>query len=660
MIDQSLLKSNFLGRDGFRWWIGQIPPLSTQGGQAAGAGWGNRYKVRILGYHPYNETELPNEDLPWAQALIPTTAGSGAANVATDVKLQPGDVVFGFFLDGDNAQIPVIMSTFGRTSQVPVKDWAGPFQPFTGYSDSIKSPSGDTLKNDQSNEQNAKSQKSPRHVSPKQAKDLGNGEVSYFSAIGDQVQLATKKSGQVVNKITTEITNFVKKVQDILATVNGAIGSASSYAKNLINREVDKVTKKIQSACSGLVSSMVNKLFKKLAPIINKGLKLLYKFVYNLVFAATLNPAAAHLAGVAAQKAMVIPIKALQNLIPCVTNKVIGALGGVVKGLLNSVVNSVENFSACAGIQAAGALVNDIISKVSSGLSAGIGGIQKILQFFQGFSVENVLRTAVDGLEGIDSALNCGQSASVDSGVTQWIIGSGPNNVTPTPFAEILNNANISAVVGNSMFFGSPSANGIPSCSTSFPAICGAPTINVFGGGGSGCTAAPLLGALVGANADQTGSLIGIKITNPGSGYSFPPFVQITDECGRGYGACARSVIDDNGQVSAIYLVSEGENYPAREIKNYTIGNILIIDPGSGYSKGDTGRDNYGNRYDLDIVDGSIRKVTPIQPLNTIDFDDRPILTIDGTGSGALIQIGLTDIRPPQGEVKRVIDCILA
>ena len=45
---------------------------------------------------------------------------------------------------------------------------------------------------------------------------------------------------------------------------------------------------------------------------------------------------------------------------------------------------------------------------------------------------------------------------------------------------------------------------------------------------------------------------------------------------------------------------------------------------------------------------------------NTIDFDDRPILTIDGTGSGALIQIGLTDIRPPQGEVKRVIDCILA
>ena len=29
MIENNLLKSNFLGRDGFRWWIGQIPPSRT-------------------------------------------------------------------------------------------------------------------------------------------------------------------------------------------------------------------------------------------------------------------------------------------------------------------------------------------------------------------------------------------------------------------------------------------------------------------------------------------------------------------------------------------------------------------------------------------------------------------------------------------------------
>ena len=77
MIDESLLKSNFIGRDGFRWWIGQVAPGEAQGDQANGGGWGNRCKVRILGYHPYSEAELSNEDLPWAQVLLPTTSGSG-------------------------------------------------------------------------------------------------------------------------------------------------------------------------------------------------------------------------------------------------------------------------------------------------------------------------------------------------------------------------------------------------------------------------------------------------------------------------------------------------------------------------------------------------------------------------------------------------------
>ena len=33
------------------------------------------------------------------------------------------------------------------------------------------------------------------------------------------------------------------------------------------------------------------------------------------------------------------------------------------------------------------------------------------------------------------------------------------------------------------------------------------------------------------AFAQQTGSLIGIKLTNPGQGYTVPPLVEITDNC---------------------------------------------------------------------------------------------------------------------------------
>ena len=53
-IEESLLKTNFVGRDGFRWWIGQVAPEEAQGTQINGSGWGNRYRVRIMGYHPPN------------------------------------------------------------------------------------------------------------------------------------------------------------------------------------------------------------------------------------------------------------------------------------------------------------------------------------------------------------------------------------------------------------------------------------------------------------------------------------------------------------------------------------------------------------------------------------------------------------------------------
>ena len=40
MLDQSLSKSNFAGRDGFRWFIGCIPPEDSQSTQIDKEGWG--------------------------------------------------------------------------------------------------------------------------------------------------------------------------------------------------------------------------------------------------------------------------------------------------------------------------------------------------------------------------------------------------------------------------------------------------------------------------------------------------------------------------------------------------------------------------------------------------------------------------------------------
>ena len=225
MLEESLLKTNFIGRDGFRWWIGQVAPQEAQKSQVSGGGWGNRFKVRILGYHPYSVIDLPDDDLPWAQALLGCTDGSGAANRGTSVKISPGDSVLGFFLDGDNAQIPVILGVFGRTLSVPSEDYVSPFVPFTGYTGRVKND-GSKLAKNESNEQNASSAKSPRSVDKKTVDKLNERvntddnpatkEVSASNTIGQKVTAKPRQIKIVLYKQSkTTLITLLKRFQQL-------------------------------------------------------------------------------------------------------------------------------------------------------------------------------------------------------------------------------------------------------------------------------------------------------------------------------------------------------------------------------------------------------------------------------------------------------------
>ena len=682
MIDEALVKSNFIGRDGFRWWIGQIPPLSTMGKQTSGSGWGNRYKVRIMGYHPANSTELKDEDLPWAICMLPTTSGTGGANLSTSVKLTQGDTVFGFFLDGDDAQIPVIMGAIGHTNY-KVSGEPGPFKPFTGYSDQIKNNGARVVKNE-SNEKTSKSQKSPRLVSEEKAKAIGGGpeentkkpsgeqERSFFSAIGETTQGASASTGKTLDKISTAVENFINKIN----ALNSDIAFGINKAKRDIDIEIDKVTKYLAGIVTGMVSSMVNTIFKKMAPILKQGLKLLYRLVYNLVLAATGNPVAAHTAGVAAQNAMVIPIKILQDKIPTVANYIINSIASVIKGMLKSMVNNIANFVTCVADQFIGSLVNNIIGKIANTLKSAIDGIQKITQFFGGFSVKNLLNEnplAIAG--GIPSPLSCGEKAEgVNGQVLKWVIGKGPKNAPELNAENIIKLANTAAslvqttqgavgtiqeAVGAFTIFTdsikTPNLkSALGSCYAGPPLNCGAPTINIFGGEGIGAAAVPIMGALVGEGLGRTASIIGVKITNPASGYEFPPFIEVVDNCNKGYGAQIRATLTPSGSVEEMYVISEGEGYPVGEVDPYVVDRVIVVDGGTGYEDGDIVTDNLGNQYKAKVFQGTIIEV---ESINKKEITDLPVIeVISNTGTGAILKPVLDF--PTPGPVKKQIDCI--
>jgi hypothetical protein len=95
---------DFAGKNGFIWWIGVVEdrqdPLKL-----------GRCRVRCFGWHSGNKMQLPTNMLPWAMPSIPV-------NTSSVYTPREGDMVFGFFIDGENAQEPVMLGSF---PSIPLK-----------------------------------------------------------------------------------------------------------------------------------------------------------------------------------------------------------------------------------------------------------------------------------------------------------------------------------------------------------------------------------------------------------------------------------------------------------------------------------------------------------------------------------------------------------
>ena len=133
MTEGTLFNSGFLGVS-FNWWIGQIADdsywrdniISTKfDDKNSVPGWGRRYKVRIIGLHDQEEESIDSDQLPWAQVMYPITAGGGQANASATSALRQGNFVFGFFLDGADQQVPVIMGVLGNNVQTTLSTKIG-------------------------------------------------------------------------------------------------------------------------------------------------------------------------------------------------------------------------------------------------------------------------------------------------------------------------------------------------------------------------------------------------------------------------------------------------------------------------------------------------------------------------------------------------------
>ena len=753
MIENNLLKTNFTGKDGFRWWIGQIAPEKVQGDQLNGTGnaWGCRLKVRIYGYHPADLTELPDEDLPWAQILLSSQGGSGRSNRSQSLRVAPGDTVLGFFLDGDDAQLPVVLGIFANTGKYYTSDksYRSPFKPFTGYTSKVKG-NNDFIAKNESGDSSSVSQKSPRFLTNEIVEDL-NTQVEEGKAklqqlvdseelrnrLGSGITEATSELNEVLESgaIETGIKNTIANTKPIIEGLQKKFAYIDTQAFKDIGREVvfasgaaaaadnSKATNNIKnalkntlsemksltvkesfkgifegaeeivSASKGMIKDMVNTTFDSLSPQLNDGLHKLYKDEYGKILAKTGNIALAKKAATAAQFAMIGPVMSIQDKMPCVVKKVTENLVGDVANLLTSFTNNVENFTDCIGDQFIGALFNDIIGGINNELAGVIGGVANI---FPSGDIEGLLRSKADDLLGVANIFSDCDIPDADLGgkTNAWIIGGGPSGINLENIAgKVLSIANAAqelkevaaspgGVLGNLGVFdfmrpdvSTPGfSSQLSSCYTGPPLDCAGIKINLFGGGGTGAVAVPILGNIVkNTFGKKSAGLIGVRLLSAGLGYKSAPFVEIKDTCRKGYGAVARAIVDYDPQsptyqqVTDIYVVSGGENYPVIEREPdddgvYTVDHVAVVKPGKNYKPTDKVIDDKGNEYEkfLDEKGRFLNVIPPNPSTNDLEpYDSLPELeVISETGTGALLKPQLTPRPSYQGEIKQVIDCI--
>lgn len=104
-------KTNSFTNGPFVWFVGKIADVNDPEQDG-------RVRVRIFGYHPDAEGQISTDDLPWAQVanslMSSATKGLGTGPHA----LVKDALVVGFFLDGNDAQLPMVLFSFAGIGDI--------------------------------------------------------------------------------------------------------------------------------------------------------------------------------------------------------------------------------------------------------------------------------------------------------------------------------------------------------------------------------------------------------------------------------------------------------------------------------------------------------------------------------------------------------------
>ena len=624
MIEEALLKSNYIGKDGFTWWIGQVAHTSVWAEKSeisVEGTWGARCKVRIIGYHSFDGNILPDEDLPWAQILLDPSFGSSQGGIGGTIHLRGGETCFGFFLDGDDGQQPVIFGLLYRsegtknlqTESVIAKEKSSRFKPFTGHPGNLVKPSQRDSRNSK-NLGDAETSPSPQSIATNVAFNSDFGFSSSFTTnvsatpqYGDKIAgikpgipsastLAVEKKADITltrpngceNNLIGQITQII---QDFVAVTNGLDRYLNAFIDPVLNEivNVKNLIKKTASQVLGIVKLIINNLrgtiFKCIAKLFTKLVGLIVPIPQQVYILEAM--------------------KKILDTIFCILEKLPASLLNFLEDIFNDLVNPI-NAPACAIEQLTAGILSRLMNDIENALSGIMSGISWLTGGLS--SISNILNQASSLASQILSFLECTGLACKTPSV--WAAKFGPNEKDADDWQKMVSNVNIfngisdglgsiEAAIGETPLFGGINGrfnSSYNNCNEKVsnptsqndiiplpPGVrypnCIPPIVRIVGDG-IGANAVPVVGS--------NGSIFSVEVTSGGLGYTVEPTVMIVDNSGYGNGATANAIIE-NGKVSSIYVSNYGFGYCPG---NYTGIGTTGPDgtgPGIGTTGGGTG-----------------------------------------------------------------------
>lgn len=666
MIEQGLFKRHFVGRDGFIWWIGQIASEESWKDNIPGVpvgsnddiqGFGERYRVRIMGYHTADINKIADDELPWGYVMYPTTAGTGGRSGGQSANLSQGDFVFGFFLDGEDAQTPIIIGCLGNNDYAAVSKNIPParFVPFSGFQPNDYVPhysqrterGGTVITQDGPQVVVGKSQaqgdktETPNNQQITESQNASNSlkESASQAASEEQTQplaLPSDCEPMPVGRIQKEIQNIIveiQKIQKSIYTYNRAVQNQVSDIQNKINNLIDKGTK--------FIASGIKWIFTQIQKFVLNKVNNVLKNTYFLIFPNE-------------RPGLKLAIENINDLIACLFRKFINLLISQIGNFLKDAASRVINGARCFVENVIGQTLGQIIKLVSDIINSSLSGIISLVG-----QAASIAGDILGILTDILSFLSCEEKPQCSS-IDEWNILSGGNKT---------GRSDINSIIGKAKNFASGFQNVIDPENFSFdtnfdgvfdqsgcdigPVFCGPPSSNFFGSG---------VGAAGNIIIGSAGEVLGVDMISFGFGYdSSRTYGKVFDNCGKGSGSVITPVIgevevvDENDPQPSTNLPTVVD--PTGEIPPGTITtgvvDVDVIEPGTGYLPAPDGSRG-GNEYTwadpedtiLKHPDGSYE--TPTPPGNILVVNPGDIITLPpGTSVITEPQLGGESITQP-------------